>query len=87
MSKSRITTSDIGIWIYDWNEAYPDIKVGYSAWENHVEIYLTNEHGGIVEVLGSGRTAREAWEEFRSWKRGFQFGKEYVNDNLGEGKR
>lgn len=80
MSKSRITISDVGIWIHDWNEAHPDIKIWYVAWENYVEIYLTDEHGSNVATLGSGRTAREAWEEFRAWKKGFEFGKEYSNE-------
>lgn len=80
MSKSRITTSDIGIWIYDWNKVHPDIQLAYFAWENHVEIARTNKNGGIEEVIVSGRTAREAWEKFLAWKRGFAFGKEYSNE-------
>ena len=71
MSKCRITISDIGIWIYDWNEAHPNLKMNYFAWENHVEIARVNDAGGIEEVICSGRTAREAWEQFRIWKNGY----------------
>lgn len=80
MSNYRIKTSDVGIWIYDWNKAHPDIPMAYFAWANHVEISRVNEQGGIIEVIASGRTAREAWEEFRAWKKGFEFGKEYSNE-------
>ena len=80
MSKCRITTSDVAIWIHDWNEANPTIPMAYHAWAGHFEIARVNDQGGILEVLGEGRTAREAWEEFRAWKRGFVFGKEYSNE-------
>jgi len=82
MSKCRITISDVGIWIYDWNEAHPDIPMTYTASLNYVAIGHRGEHGGI-DVICSGSTAREAWEKFRAWKSGFAFGKEYRHDNMG----
>jgi hypothetical protein len=69
---SKVTSKKVKEWVKIWNEYNPEVPMGCTFSSGYAAIGHLKEHGSL-DIICSGETPREAWDQFCCWKAGFGY--------------